>query len=130
MLASPEPPKGLKAWGQLLWDRVIEGTKFDAAGYFILAEACRTADIVEKLSGALSSRSTIWIGLAEEAQIHADAETVEINIVVNPLLGEIRQQRATMRALLAQLKLGNAEVATDGDTLIDKMIKDFAGPDK
>lgn len=128
-MPTPQPPTGLKAWGQSLWDQVTEQTSLDAAGYFILAEACRTADIVEKLSGALRSGSTTWISLADEAEQMADGDTLQINIVVNPILGEIRQQRLTMRQLLAQLKLGNTEASTASESAIDKLIAGFGTPD-
>lgn len=128
-MPTPPPPTGLKAWGQKLWDDVTEGTSFDAAGYFVLAEAARTADIIEKLSGALRSNNTTWIRLADEAQVHAEGDTVEINIVVNPILGEIRQQRLTLRQLLAQLKLGSVSDTAADDDPIAKMMADFNLPD-
>jgi hypothetical protein len=124
-----EPPKGLKAWGLQLWDKVTEASSFDPAGYYLLAEACRTADIIERLSGALASGSSTWVSLAEEAQGLAGGDTLEINIVVNPLLGEIRQQRLALRQLLAQLKLGVSEANTVDDDPIAKMMAEFATPD-
>lgn len=122
----PEPPSGLKPWGTALWELVTEDSPLDPAGYYILAEACRTADIIEKLSGALRSGSQTWIRLADEAEQHTDGDTIEINIVVNPLLGEIRQQRLAMRQLLAQLKLGKVLSDTpDDDDPIARMMAEF-----
>jgi hypothetical protein len=128
-MPDPTPPTGLKAWGQRLWDEVTKENSFDAAGYFVLAEAARTADIIEKLSGALRSNNTTWIRLADEAQVHAEGETIEINIVVNPILGEIRQQRLTLRQLLAQLKLGSVSDTAAEDDPVTKMMADFDMPD-
>lgn len=125
----PEPPKGLKAWGKALWEQITEETSLDPAGNYLLAEICRTADIIEKLSGALASGSTTWLSLAEEAETHADGDTIEINIVVNPLLGEIRQQRLAMRQLMAQLKLGMVVSGTADDDPIAKMMAEFTLPD-
>lgn len=129
-MPEPQPPKGLKDWGKHLWDGVIAGTTLDPAGYILLGEACRTADIIERLSGALASGSTEWIRLAEDADYIAPDGAVEIKIVVNPLLGEIRQQRLALRQLLAQLKLGNSEANSgEEDDPIAKMMAEFALPD-
>ncbi|QSM04621.1 terminase small subunit [Mycobacterium phage prophiGD54-2] len=128
-MPEPQQPKGLKDWGKHLWDGVTAGTTLDPAGYVLLGEACRTADIVERLSGALASGSSEWIRLAEEAEYTAP-DAVEIKIVVNPLLGEIRQQRLALRQLLAQLKLGNSEAnRSEDDDPIAKMMAEFALPD-
>lgn len=130
-MTTPQPPSGLRAWGKRLWDDVTGSDQFDSAGYFLLAEACRTADIVEQLSGALRSGSNEWIRLADEAEEMADGSTLKIHIVVNPILGEIRQQRLALRQLLAQLKLGKTE-ASDGDGDDDefnRLMASFNTPD-
>ncbi|QNJ56821.1 terminase small subunit [Mycobacterium phage Reindeer] len=127
-----QPPEGLRAWGQQLWDTVTEHTSFDPAGYYILAEACRTADIIERLSGALRAGSSQWVSLADEiveaVQI-SGVDVAEINLVVNPILGEIRQQRLALRQLLAQLKLGKTEAETVEDDPIAKLMAEFSTPD-
>lgn len=127
-MQAPEPPNGLRQWGQGLWDRVTEETTLDPAGYYILAEACRTADIIERLSGALRSNNTQWISLSDEIvqamQVNG-VEAAEIHLVVNPILGEIRQQRLAMRQLLAQLKLGKVANGTADDDPIAQMMAEF-----
>lgn len=132
MPTPPEPPTGLRAWGQSLWDRVTDDTDFDPAGYFILAEACRTADIIERLSGALRSNNTTWVSLSDEIvqamQVNG-VEAAEIHLVVNPILGEVRQQRLAMRQLLAQLKLGMVATGTADDDPIAQMMAEFQLPD-
>lgn len=130
-MADPTAPK-LNAWGQKLWDDVCESTTLDAAGYFILAEACRTADIIERLSGMLRGKTTEWVALAEEAVDYAEqaGEAIAtVNLVVNPIISEVRQQRLALRTLLAQLKLGNVEAGTEGASAIDNLIASFALPD-
>lgn len=127
-MSAPNPPSGLRAWGENLWDRVTGETTLDPAGYYILAEACRTADIIERLSGALRSNNTQWISLSDEIvqamQVNG-VEAAEIHLVVNPILGEIRQQRLTMRQLLAQLKLGKVADGTADDDPIAQMMAEF-----
>lgn len=129
-MPNPQQPSGLKPWGKSLWDQVTESSTLDPAGYYLLAEACRTADIVERLSGALRSGSNEWVRLADQAEEMGDGETLKINIIVNPMLGEIRQQRLALRQLLAQLKLGSAEVATVvQNSEIDNLMSEFNTPD-
>lgn len=124
-----QPPSGLRAWGQSLWDRVTSEVNLDAAGYFILAEAARTCDIIEKLSGALRSNSTEWVQLSDEIAEAVSPGVERIQLVVNPIIGEIRQQRLALRQLLAQLKLGKVEVDTAGESALDKLIAEFNTPD-
>lgn len=97
-------PEGLKTRGKALWEGVTSEVELDAAGLSILEDACRTADIIDRLSQASGNAAT-WFRLAEEAEYVAD-DSVKISIIVNPLLGEIRQQRLTLKQLLAQLKVG------------------------
>ncbi|ATN93975.1 terminase small subunit [Mycobacterium phage Kumao] len=104
---------------------MTESTTLDAAGYVILGEACRTADIIDRLNGALHNRHQEWIKLAEEAE-HLSDGTSRVQIVVNPLLGEIRQQRLALRQLLAQLKLGKAEVDTGEPSLVEQLMEKFS----
>jgi hypothetical protein len=99
-------PEGLKSRGKTLWDGVTAEVELDAAGLSILEDACRTADVIERLSIAACGNSE-WIRLAEEAEFVAPGEA-KISIVVNPILGELRQQRLALKQLLAQLKLGAA----------------------
>lgn len=55
----------------------------------------------------------------------ADGDTLKIQIVVNPVLGEIRQQRLAFRQLLAQLKLGKTEDGTGAESAIDQLVAGF-----
>lgn len=97
-------PEGLKTRGEALWNGVTAEVELDAAGLSILEDACRTADLVERLSIASTSNGEI-MRLAEEAEEIAPG-AVKISIVVNPLFGELRQQRLAFKQLMAQLKLG------------------------
>lgn len=119
------PPSGLESRGRELWEAVVEAAEFDAAGLLLLGEACRTADIIERLSAALRSSSQEWVRLSEEAEIVANG-AAKIQIVVNPLLGEIRQQRIALRTMLAHLKLGHIEENTGEDSPIAKLMEAFS----
>lgn len=120
-----QPPKGLESRGRELWDAATAASEFDAAGLLLLGEACRTADIIERLSAALRSSSQEWVRLSEEAEMLADG-AAKIQIVVNPLLGEVRQQRIALRTMLAHLKLGRVEETTGEDSPIAKLMEAFS----
>lgn len=119
------PPIGLESRGQELWDAAVAASEFDAAGLVLLGEACRTADIIERLSAALKSSSQEWVRLSEEAEMLADG-SAKVMIVVNPLLGEVRQQRIALRTMLAHLKLGKVEETTGEDSPIAKLMAAFS----
>lgn len=118
-------PKGLEARGKELWEAAVAASEFDAAGLLLLGEACRTADIIERLSAALKSSSQEWIRLSEEAEMLAGG-AAKIQIVVNPLLGEVRQQRIALRTILAHLKLGKVEENTGEDSPIARLMEAFS----
>lgn len=120
-----QPPRGLESRGQELWDAAVAASEFDAAGLLLLGEACRTADIIERLSAALKSNSQEWVRLSEEAEMLADG-SAKVMIVVNPLLGEVRQQRIALRTMLAHLKLGRVEENTGEDSPIAKLMAAFS----
>lgn len=120
-----QPPNGLESRGQELWEAAVAASDFDAAGLLLLGEACRTADIIERLSAALRSNSQEWVRLSEEAEEMASGAT-KIHIVVNPLLGEVRQQRIALRTMLAHLKLGKVEDNTGEDSPIAKLMEAFS----
>lgn len=124
-IGSMQPPNGLDHRGRELWDAVLEASDFDAAGLLLLGEACRTADIIERLSAALRSNSQEWVRLAEEAEVLADG-AARVQIVVNPLLGEVRQQRIALRTMIAHLKLGKVDEATGEDSAIEKLMAAFS----
>lgn len=119
------PPKGLEARGLELWDAAVGAAEFDAAGLVLLGEACRTADIIERLSAALKSGSQEWVRLSEEAEMLADG-AAKVQIVVNPLLGEVRQQRIALRTILAHLKLGKVQENTGEESPIAKLMAAFS----
>lgn len=119
------PPNGLDNRGRELWDAVTVASELDPAGLLLLGEACRTADIIERLSAALRAGSSEWVRLAEEAEETA-VGAATIHIVVNPLLGEVRQQRIALRTMLFHLKLGKVEEATGEDSPIAKLMAAFS----
>lgn len=113
------PPDWLKAKGRALWDDVTAAYDLTPAALVLLGEACRTADRLERMAAALSSRSTLWfevgdIDLAEEAGVP---------IVVNGMIGEARQLQNQLRQTLGQLGVVGVESTNDGqaESVLDQL---------
>lgn len=123
-------PKGLGSRAKALWDGVLDEVELDSAGLIILEDACRTCDIIDRLSGALKSRNQEWIRLEDDIAFHAaEHRALEIHLVVNPILGEIRQQRLALKQFLAQLKLGNIKPKaqeSEHKSLFDRLEAEFS----
>lgn len=105
----PTPPDWLKARGLELWIEVTQVHKLNASALALLGEACRTADRLERLAAALSSRSTLWFELGDLDQ----ASELGIPIVVNGMIGEARQLQTTLRQTLTNLGVVKVDAAND-----------------
>lgn len=108
-----EKPLNLLLRGEALWDSVTAERDFDAAGYALLEDACRTADIIARLDDMLGMDEAEWINIVEDALGKSDREK-RLILNVRPLLGEIRQQRLALNRLLNQL--GIAHISSEQDT--------------
>lgn len=110
----PPPPDWLKAKGQHLWESVTSQYELTPAALVLLGEACRTADRLERMAAALSSRSTLWFELG-------DVELPEdegIPIVVNGMIGEARQLQTALRQTLGQLGVVSASSTENKGTSV------------
>lgn len=98
MTAKPVTPKGLGKSGSALWRDVIGKYALRIDELRVLEDACRERDLLTRMEEALSGASLMVIGSQGQD-------------VLNPLVGELRQHRATFAALMRQLKLPD-----DGDS--------------
>lgn len=120
-------PENLGPRAAKLYKDVVAAVELDAAGLLLLGEACRTVDIIERLTAATKSKHAEWLRLSDEIEQLADG-AVEVRLVINPLLGELRQQRMALKQLVGHLKLGVAAAKTDeGKTksAFDKIIENL-----
>ena len=92
----PPMPRGLKAAGRALWRSIIPAFTLRPDEMAVLADACRTADIVARLDAALVDAPLTVTGSARQTREH-------------PLLSERRQQAAHLARLLHQLRLPDDE---------------------
>lgn len=103
----PTPPDWLRARGLELWTEVTQAHDLNTSALMLLGEACRTADRLERLAGALASRSTMWFELGDLDQ----ATELGVPIVVNGMIGEARQLQTTLRQTLNTLGVIKVDAA-------------------
>ncbi|WP_043648046.1 hypothetical protein [Nocardia thailandica] len=85
-------PKGLGAPGRALWRDVTAKYQLRADEMRVLEAACREADLIDRLETEMPAAKLIVTGSQGQP-------------VINPMIPELRQHRATMAQLLRQLKL-------------------------
>jgi hypothetical protein len=84
-----KPPAGLGTRGRRLFRALSAAFDFDAGESVILAEACRTADLVDRLAGELTAAPLVVEGSRGQQ-------------IVNPVAAELRQQRDLLSRLLGR----------------------------
>lgn len=87
----PKPPRGLKTGGRRLWLAVVDDYNLDGQGLELLAQACRTVDVIAALDAVVAAEGTM--------------STSSQGPRVHPALVESRQQRSTLRQLVGSLGL-------------------------
>jgi hypothetical protein len=96
----PPAPKGLQSAGRRLWRAILADYELDQHEMLLLVQACRTADILDRLADA-----------AEDAPLTVN--NFRGDPVANPLLTEQRQQSIVLARLLAALRLPTGEDDTE-----------------
>ncbi|MFD8336781.1 hypothetical protein ACFV42_29530 [Streptomyces solisilvae] len=91
----PRPPAKLGAAGRRLWREIVERYELRPDEARILGDACREADIVERLEAELADAPLMVKGSMGQ-------------LVAPPLVSEARQHRSVLVALLKSLKLPDA----------------------
>lgn len=109
-----EVPADLKDSGNALWCGVSAGRILNAANMVLLLNACRIADRLDEISEKLLDEPlTVTI---------YDQRGNPVNEVAQPLLGEHRQQFATLNTILARMGLGElAKIKVGKATVEDQM---------
>lgn len=94
-------PAYLKQQGRALWDEITAAYDLDAGAKVILGEACRMRDRLERFSAALSIESTLWFELGDPEEMRTG--DVQMQVVVNSMVGEARQMQAAVATALAKI---------------------------
>lgn len=103
----PTPPDWLKARGLELWIEVTQAHSLNASALVLLGEACRTADRLERMAAALSSRTTMWFEIGDIDQ----ATELGVPVIVNGMIGEARQLQTSLRQTLTTLGVLKVDAA-------------------
>ena len=88
----PPSPKGLSKAGAALWADVTAVYELRPDEVRVLEDACRERDLIARLEEQLAQAELLVKGSMGQ-------------VVINPLVSELRQHRATFAALIRQLKL-------------------------
>ncbi|AEA27912.1 hypothetical protein Psed_5785 [Pseudonocardia dioxanivorans CB1190] len=86
--------------GRELWEAMDRGAGLSPLHRVLLEEACRMADRLDRLHGALDDKRT-WLRFDVD-------EGGEVVVVVDGLLAELRQQTTAMRGVAAELRAAGA----------------------
>lgn len=95
-------PRGLKAKGRKLWKTITDDYDLRADELDTLEDICREADLIVMLEEELDGAELIVKGSQGQD-------------VANPMISELRQHRATKKALWVSLKLPDEGGAAAGN---------------
>lgn len=95
-LTDDSVPDGLDVSGVRLWESVAGNFDLDVHEQLLLLQACRTADLLDRLSDA-ASRGQLTVRNAKQEE------------VTNPVITEHRQQSLVLARLLASLRMPSGE---------------------
>lgn len=98
---SRNAPRGLNTAGKALWKGVVDTHELRADEYRMLEDACREADLVDVMEAARNEPGFSLMVRGSQGQM-----------VINPIINEIRQHRTTLASLLGKLKLTESEGET------------------
>lgn len=90
--ARQKAPAGLGTAGRRLWASITGGWTLDERESALLAEACRTADLIDQLEELLHADGLIVAGSNGQPRL-------------SQVVAEVRQQRLTLGRLLDSLSL-------------------------
>ena len=93
-MATMRPPAGLGKAGASIWRSVTARYELREDELLTLEDACRTSDMLSALESAWADDGSPMTTKGSMGQL-----------VIHPLIGEIRAQRAARNALWRQLKL-------------------------
>jgi len=91
-------PKGLGRAGRRLWNEITKAYKLRPDEVRVLGDACREADLIERLEDELVDAPLMVKGSMGQ-------------LVASPLVSEVRQHRSTLSSLLKSLKLPDTDAA-------------------
>lgn len=101
-MSKPRAPRGLKARGKALWNEIVDKYDLRPDELRVLEAAAFEADIIATLEDGMKGADLMVKGSQGQ-------------LVINPLIPELRQHRSTQAGLLRQLKLPDDPGAAGAD---------------
>lgn len=98
-------PDGLGERGSSMWVSLTEGREWDAAWEVLVLEACRIADRLDGLNEVIEGKGVLRL-MHFRHLITGDESKIEMT--VDAVLMEAREQAGALRQIVNQLKLGQA----------------------
>ncbi len=92
-----EPTVRLRARGRRLWRALTADGEPPALEVPLIEELCRLVDRLDRFDGMVNGRDRAWL------QLQLD-DLGEVEVVVDKVLAEARQQQATFKQLLSELR--------------------------
>lgn len=92
-----EPTVRLRARGKRLWHALTVDGEPPALELPMVEELCRMVDRLDRFDAIVNGRDRAWLQLDF-------GDLGEVEVTVDKVLGEARQQQATFKALLAELR--------------------------
>jgi hypothetical protein len=117
------PAPRLRARGRWLWRELVENGNPGPAERVLIAEACRLADRLDRLDAISNGKDRAWLQIADDLSALADSDG-RVEIVVDKVLGEARQQQTTLKQILGELRQassGAAPAAQPGGSFLDQL---------
>lgn len=101
--------------GQRLWRELTASGEPSPARRVLMEEACRIADRLDRLDALLTGESDAW------ARFTVSDDGAEVTVTVDKALAEARQQQLALRAIVAELRQGQAEQPQQGGGILDQL---------
>lgn len=97
-------------------EHMAEACAADPAVEALVAEACRIIDRLDHIDDIVTGKSE-WIQLMHFRTRNGDQQQVQVSL--DGVLSEARQQAAALKAIMAQLGVGKAEVSDKSEKAVD-----------
>ncbi|MEU5549216.1 hypothetical protein ABZ738_05555 [Micromonospora sp. NPDC047793] len=111
--SAPDRPR-LRSRGRRLWEDE-GGDTLTGANRVVLEEACRLVDRLDRLDAILNGRDRSWLSLEM-------GDDGEVQVVVDKVLSESRQQQLALKQLAAELRAaGGAGKPATGGGILDEI---------
>jgi F0F1-type ATP synthase epsilon subunit len=103
-----------------LWQELVEKGNPAPAERVLIAEACRLADRLDRLDAISNGKDRAWLQISEEI---ADVTDGQVTVIVDKVLTEARQQQATLKQIIAELRQAGASApaAGQGGSILDQL---------